>query len=324
MAFSRARVAGVALAVAFLAVPLVSATLGSTYLLQIAARIAIYGIVALSLDLLVGWGGLISFGHAAFFGIGGYVVAIGAFHLADGSSVLGWGGTNELLIALPLAMIAAGLAAGVIGALSLRTSGVYFIMITLAFAQMLYFVFVALKYYGGDDGLTLATRDRLAGYRITDAYSFYYLCLAALAVCALFSWRLVGSRFGMVLRGAAVSERRMQAVGFPVFGYRLVAFVISGMLAGLGGALWVNLTRFASPDMMSWQRTGEFLIMVVLGGAGSLGGPILGGAVFLIVGSTLASATEHWEVFFGPFVIAVALFAPEGLWGLWGLVKDRR
>lgn len=309
-------------ALALLAVPAVAAMTGSTYMLTVASRIVIYAIVALSLDLLIGWSGLVSFGHAAFFGLGGYVVAIAAHHLADGSTLLGWSGSNEALVAWPLAMLVSGLAALVIGALSLRTAGVYFIMITLAFAQMLYFVLVALKAYGGDDGLSLAVRNRFAGFRITDAWSFYWICLGALSLAVLLSWRLVNSRFGMVLRGAASSERRMAALGFPVYRYRLAAFVIAGMMAGLAGALWANLNRFVSPDMLSWLRSGEFIVMVIMGGLSSLAGPIVGAAAFLLVESSLSAATEHWQVVFGPFVVLIALFAPRGIWGLVGWRTD--
>ena len=316
MGLNRATLAGALVVLAFLLVPTLAGWMGNTYLITMASRIAIYGIVAVSLDLLIGRGALVTFGHAAYFGLGGYVVGILAFHLTDGSTIFGYGGTNEALIAWPLAMLVSGLAAAVIGALSLRTSGVQFIMITLAFAQMLYFVFVALKYYGGDDGLSLSTRNTFAGERITDARLFYWICVAALALCVLAAWRILVSRFGMVLQGAAASERRMQALGFPVYRYRLAAFVIAGMMAGLAGALWANQNRFVSPDMMGWTRSGEFMVMVILGGLSSLVGPVIGAAVFMVVESILSGWTEHWQLIFGPFVLIVALFAPRGIWGL--------
>jgi branched-chain amino acid transport system permease protein len=181
---------------------------------------------------------------------------------------------------------------------------------------MIYFLFVALKYYGGDDGLPLATRNVLAGARIVDARTFYWICLATLALCVFLSWRILNSRFGMALRGAAASERRMAALGFHAYRYRLTAFVIAGVMAGLAGALWANLNRFVSPDMMSWTRSGEFMAMVIMGGRSSLVGPIVGAAAFLLVESALSGWTEHWQMIFGPFVLAVALFAPRGVWGL--------
>ncbi len=305
----------VLLLLAFIAVPFIAGALGNTYMITMATRVLICAMVAVSLDLLVGWGGLVSFGHAAFFGLGGYVVAIAATHATQGGDIFGWGGTNEALIAWPLAMLVSAGAALVIGALSLRTSGVYFIMITLAFAQMLYFVFVALKVYGGDDGLSMTSRNLLAGARITDARSFYWICLILLAVVVALVGRLLNARFGLVLRGAKASERRMAALGFPVYRYRLVAFVIAGAIAGLAGALWANLGRFAAPDMLSWLRSGEFLVMVILGGSASLLGPVLGAAVFLILETQLAAHTEHWQVIFGPLVVLAALYMPMGLWG---------
>lgn len=312
---NRTNIATLLVALAFLAVPTAATFLESNYIITVATRVAIYGIVAVSLDTLVGRGNLVSFGHAAYFGLGGYAVAIASFHLANDVPILGWSGTNEALIAWPLAMAVAGFAALIIGALSLRTAGVYFIMITLAFAQMLFFLFVALKYYGGDDGLSLSTRNLFAGNRITDARSFYWISVAALALCVLLSWRILNSRFGMVLRGAAASERRMAALGFPVYRYRLATFVIAGMMAGLAGALWANQTRFVSPDMLSWVRSGEFLVMVIMGGLSSLMGPVVGAAAFLLIESYLSGLTEHWQMVFGPFVLLVAVFAPRGLWG---------
>ncbi|MCA0423647.1 MAG: branched-chain amino acid ABC transporter permease [Proteobacteria bacterium] len=308
--------------IALVALPVVAATFGSTYAVTLATRLLIYGMVAVSLDLIIGYGGLISFGHAAYFGLGGYTVAILAFQLAEGVPIFGYDGTNEALVAWPLAMLVSGLAALVFGALSLRTSGAYFIMITLAFAQMVYYVFVALKYYGGDDGLAMARRNTLGGARIVDPQIFYYICLGLLAAVIFLVGRFTRSRFGMVLTGARMNERRMAALGFSVMRYRLVAFVIAGMIAGLGGALWANLARFVSPDMMAWTKSGEFMVMVILGGLGSLFGPVLGAAAFILVESTLSELTEYWQVLFGPVVVLIALFAPRGLWG-WLTVRRR-
>jgi branched-chain amino acid transport system permease protein len=316
MAINRQIVAGLLIAACLLAVPFAAPYLGGNYVVTLATRVVIFAIAASSLDLLIGRGALVSFGHAAYFGLGGYVVGICAFHLANDVPIFGWAGSNEALVVWPLAMLVSGFAALVIGALSLRTSGVYFIMITLAFAQMIYFVFVALKYYGGDDGLAMTSRNLFAGTRITNAQTFYWISLCALALCLLIQWRLVVSRFGMALRGAASNERRMAALGFSVYGYRLVAFVIAGMMAGLAGALWANLNRFVSPDMLGWVRSGEFMVMVIMGGVSSLLGPVIGAAAFLLVETALAGWTEHWQIAFGPFVLLVALFAPRGIWGL--------
>ena len=316
MGFNRQTIACLLIVACLIAVPFAAPFLGGNYVVTLATRVVIFAIAASSLDLLIGRGALISFGHAAYFGLGGYVVALASFHLANDVPIFGWAGSNEALVVWPLAMLVSGLAALVIGALSLRTSGVYFIMITLAFAQMIYFVFVALKYYGGDDGLAMNSRNLFAGARITDARSFYWISLGALALCLLIQWRLVVSRFGMALRGAASNERRMAALGFSVYGYRLVAFVIAGVMAGLAGALWANLNRFVSPDMMGWVRSGEFMVMVIMGGVSSLLGPVIGAAAFLVVETALAGWTEHWQIAFGPFVLLIALFAPRGVWGL--------
>ena len=313
---TRQSIAGLVIVAALVGVPFAAQYLGGNYVITLATRVVIVAIAAASLDLLIGRGGLVSFGHAAYYGMGGYVVGIVSYHLANDVTLFGWAGSNEALVVWPLAMLVSGLLALVIGALSLRTSGVYFIMITLAFAQMVYFIFVALKYYGGDDGLSLPTRNLLAGNRITDARTFYWICLGALGLCLLILWRLLVSRFGMALRGAASSERRMAALGFSVYGYRLVAFVIAGMMAGLAGALSANLARFVSPDMMSWTRSGGFMVMVIMGGVSSLFGPVIGAAAYLLVETFLSSWSEHWEIVFGPFVLLVALFAPRGIWGL--------
>ncbi len=316
MGLNRQTLAGLIVIACLMAVPFAAPLLGGNYVVTLATRVVILAIAASSLDLLLGRGGLVSFGHAAYFGLGGYVVGIAGFHLANDVPIFGWAGSNEALVVWPLAMLVSGFAALIIGALSLRTAGVYFIMITLAFAQMIYFVFVALKYYGGDDGLSLSARNLFAGERVTNPATFYWISLGALGLCLLVQWRLVASRFGMALRGAASSERRMAALGFSVYGYRLAAFVIAGMMAGLAGALWANLNRFVSPDMMGWVRSGQFMVMVIMGGVSSLFGPIIGAAAFLLIEIALSGRTEHWQVIFGPFVLLVALFAPRGIWGL--------
>ena len=316
MGLNRQTFAALLVIACLIAVPYAAPMLGGNYVITLATRVVILAIAASSLDLLIGRGALVSFGHAAYFGLGGYVVGIAAFHLANDVPIFGWAGSNEALVVWPLAMLVSGFAALIIGALSLRTSGVYFIMITLAFAQMVYFVFIALKYYGGDDGLSMASRNLFAGERITNAQTFYWICLGALGLCLVIQWRIVVSRFGMALRGAASNERRMAALGFSVYGYRLLAFVIAGMMAGLAGALWANHHRFVSPGMLGWVRSGEFMIMVIMGGLSSFFGPIVGAAAFLLMATALAGWTEHWQIVFGPLVLLVALFAPRGIWGL--------
>ncbi len=273
---------------------------------RLAGRILIYGLCALSLDLILGYGGMVSFGHAAFLGVGAYTVGILSHHGVTGA----W-------IAWPAAMACAGFAALLIGAVSLRTSGAYFIMITLAFSQMLYYFFAGLADYGGDDGMGLWSRNTLGGpIDLGSHLQFYYLILILLIAVFYFSRRLVHSRFGMVLQGARQNERRMRAIGFPVYRYRLVCFVISGTIAGLSGALIANQALYVSPALMHWSRSGEILVMVILGGMGSLAGPVMGAAGLLLTEEVLSEYTEHWMIVLGPLLILMVLFARGGIYGL--------
>jgi branched-chain amino acid transport system permease protein len=308
------------------ALPLIAASLGNPAMVTLATRILIYAIAAASLNLVLGYGGLVSFGHAAFFGIGGYVVAILFFHQRFDEPLFGLKlGTDQLLLTLPSAILVSGLAALIIGALALRTSGVQFIMITLAFAQMLFFFFVALKKYGGDDGLTMRRRNALFDLNMRDDQTFYFLVLALAVMFFILVWRIAGSRFGMVLGGIRQSERRMAAIGVPSYRYKLAAFVISGMGAGLAGALQANYARFASPDMLHWTKSGELMMMVILGGAGTLLGPFYGAASLIILETVLAQYTERWQIFLGPILILIILFFRGGIAGLVGkLMVGRR
>jgi branched-chain amino acid transport system permease protein len=303
-----------------LVLPLVADMADEPYLVSLFSRILIYALAAVSLDLMLGFGGMVSLGHAAFFGIGAYAVCILSVHGFDGTPVITWpfevGGHENALVLWPVAILISAGAAAVIGALSLRTSGMHFIMITLAFAQMLYYFFVSLEAYGGDDGLSLFARNNLPGIDLGDDRQFYYLCLAALATFLFLTYRLVHSRFGMVIRGCKENERRMKSLGFPTFRYRLVCFVIAGAGAGLAGALITNQTEYVSPGLMHWTRSGEILVMVLLGGMGTLFGPVLGAATLLLMEELLSIYTEHWMVYLGPFLILVVLFAKRGIYGL--------
>ena len=307
-------------AAALVALPALAGVADEPYLVTLFSRILIYALAAVSLDLMLGFGGMVSLGHAAFFGIGAYVVAILSVHAIEGTALLTWplqlDGHQSALVVWPIAVLLAATAAAVIGALSLRTSGMHFIMITLAFAQMLYYFFVSLEAYGGDDGLSLFSRNTAPGIDLGDERQFYYLCLAALAAFLFFSWRLVHSRFGMVIRGCRENERRMKSLGFATFRYRLVCFVIAGAGAGLAGALIANQTEYVSPGLMHWTRSGEILVMVLLGGMGTLFGPVLGAATLLLVEELLSIYTEHWMVYLGPFLILVVLFAKRGIYGV--------
>jgi len=313
----RPRLILVLLLVAALALPPLLAALGQGFYVGFAARVLIMALAALALDLVMGLGGMVSFGHAAFLGIGAYVVGIGSWHVFDGSAVaFGLPGSENALVVWPLAMLVSGLGALAIGALSLRTSGVHFIMITLAFAQMVFYLAGGLKTYGGDDGITLYNRSELLGLKLADPFTFYYLCLGLLVVTLVVLLRLRASRFGMVLRGVRDNERRMRALGFPTYRYKLAAFVLSGMICGLAGALLANASEFASPALMSWQKSGELLVMVVLGGMGSLVGPVLGAVALMALEEGLADLTQHWQVILGPLLLLLALSARRGLWGL--------
>ena len=312
-----------------LLLPVLAVGLGLDYAIGIATRILILALAAIGLNLILGYGGMVSFGHAAFFGTGAYVVAILSHHATLGEPLATWPfeipGTDQALIAWPAAMLVCALLALVIGAISLRTSGLSFIMITLAFAQMLFFLFVSLEAYGGDDGLSLFARSAAGPLELQDARQFYYLVLAFVVLALLLSWRLVNARFGVALQGIRDNERRMRALGFATQRLKLAAFVLSGVIAGLAGALMANHTEFVSPAFLSWHRSGEILVIVVLGGMGTVFGPVAGAIVFFVLEEVLSQWTQHWMVIFGPLLVLAVLFAKRGLWGLiWDLIEARR
>ena len=306
--------------IVLLLLPPITEVFEQTYFISLFTRMLIYAIAAVSLDLILGYGGMVSFGHAAFFGIGGYAAGIFAFHLTEDLPILSWPftwlGTNEALLSWPLAILTAAAAAVIIGWVSLRTTGVYFIMITLAFAQMLYFFFVSLTPYGGQDGMSLYERNTLLGASLDSDFDFYYVCLFALLAFIYFCQRLANSRFGRVIQGCKQNERRMQALGFATFRYKLVGFAIAGAGAGLAGVLLVNQIGYVSPDMLHWRQSGELMIMVILGGIGTLTGPALGAFALLALEEVLSAYTEHWQVILGPLLIVVVLFAKRGLYGI--------
>ena len=299
------RRAGVLLAL-LVALPFVAQASGQEFYIGVASRILIFALAAVSLNLILGFGGMVSFGHAAYLGMGAYTVGILMFH-----------GVTSAWLAWPLAVLASGLFALAIGAISLRTKGVYFIMITLAFAQMLYYIAVSVKAYGGDDGLSLASRSTLLpGVDLADDRIFYF---AVLVLFTLVFWgvqRLLNARFGHTLQAIRENEPRMIAIGFPVYRYKLVAFTIAGALAGLAGVLLVNLNSFASPSMLQWHQSGVLMMMVILGGVGHLYGPVIGAVVFLLLEEILAGYTIHWQFGLGALLLLVVLAAPNGLMSL--------
>jgi branched-chain amino acid transport system permease protein len=290
--------------------PLVMHAMDQHFYISFATRILIYAMAAASLNLVLGYGGMVSFGHAAFFGAGAYIVGILAFE-----------GVTSLWISWPIAIAVAALAALVIGALSLRTRGVYFIMITLAFAQMMYYVFVSLKAYGGDDGLSLTSRSTGLGVSLSNDFAWYYLVLALLGIVLFLLHRLLSSRFGRVIEAIRENETRATAVGYPVYRYKLLCFVISGAIAGLAGALIANQTSYVGPALLHWVQSGTLMIMVILGGVGRFwGGPV--GAVVLLALEELFSGSAilgpyslHWQLPVGVILLAVVLFAPQGIAG---------
>ena len=314
----------VVLLLALALVPVYAALSGNTFPMSFSAGVIIQAMAAVSLNLIMGFGGMVSFGHAAYLGIGGYVVGI-----------LAKEGVGSGLVQWPLALVLSGLFALSVGALSLRTRGIYFIMITLAFTQMLYYVANALDRYGGDDGLTIQRRSEFGLVDLSSRTIFYYLCLALLLVTVYVVWRLVNSRFGLVIQGARSNDRRMNAIGFPTFHYKLVCFVIAGVICGLSGVLLANHTSFISPALMHWTRSGDLIVMTVLGGMGSVFGPVFGAVAFLMLeqilpplirpmaslftiatGIDVSRAPEYWQILLGPLFLLVVLFARGGIDGL--------
>jgi len=303
----------VLLLVALVSLPVYVELTGSRFLLTLFTRIVILALAAVSLNLILGYGGMMSFGHAAYLGIGGYAVGMLAFE-----------GITSGFVQWPVALLASALFALVIGALSLRTRGVYFIMITLAFAQMAYYIVAGLARYGGDDGLTIQKRSQFfPPLNLSNKIQFYYICLALLFASIYLVRRLVNSCFGMAVHGARSNDTRMRAIGFPTYRYKLICFVIAGTLCGLAGALLANHTDFVSPAMMYWTRSGDLIVMVVLGGMGSIFGPLFGAVALLVLEEVLSGITEYWQIILGPLLLLVVLFARGGIDGLLGKVGQK-
>ncbi|GHD18012.1 branched-chain amino acid ABC transporter permease [Tianweitania populi] len=290
----------------FAAVPLLALATGDSFILVVATRMLIFALAALSLNLIMGYGALVSFGHAAYIGIGAYAVGILSSY-----------GINDLLLQIAAALAASGLFALVTGYLSLRTSGVYFIMITLAFGQMAFFFMVSLSAFGGDDGISLSGRSTLFGADLLRSnLVLFYGVLGVLAAAFLLMRMLVASRFGRVLRGTRDNPTRMRAIGFSPFSFQLTAYVIAGMIAALAGVLLANQVQFVSPAYMTWARSGELIVMVVLGGMGTLLGPIIGATVFILLEDVLAHFSEHWKLGLGLILVLVVLGSRDGMSGL--------
>ncbi|MEM7319124.1 MAG: branched-chain amino acid ABC transporter permease [Pseudomonadota bacterium] len=309
-----------AIATILLAIPIYALIADEPFLITLATRVVIFAIAAVGLNLALGYGGLVSFGHAAFFGIGGYAAGILASHAQDYTPIFEEPflieGTNQMLIIWPVALIASALAALAIGVLSLRTSGVYFIMITLAFAQMIFFFAISWPAYGGEDGLSIYTRNEFPGADPFSNLHFFLIAVGVLAVSMLAVWRITNARFGLALQAARQNEGRVSATGIRPFGVRLTAFTLSAMITGLAGALYADLNKFVSPSMMSWETSGEIMIIVILGGVGRLFGPLAGALVFIFLEHWLGGVFEFWKILLGLALLGVVLFARGGVIGL--------
>lgn len=308
------------LAIALVAVPLIALGMDEPFIITLATKVAIFAMAGVGLNLVLGYGGLVSFGHAAFFGIGGYAAGILASHALNYEPIMESPflieGTTQMIVIWIVALIFSALVALVIGVITLRTSGVYFIMITLAFAQMIYYFAISWPAYGGEDGLSIYVRNGFPGLNTLDPISFFALCAAMLAIAMVFSAVLIRSRFGLALQGARQNPQRMTAVGIAPFRIRLVAFVISAMITALAGALYADLNRFVSPTMLSWHMSGEIMVFVILGGVGRLFGPLAGAALYIILEHLLGGVWEFWQLPLGVLLLLVVLFARGGLVGV--------
>jgi branched-chain amino acid transport system permease protein len=305
-----ARLVPVMLLLALAAVPTVATAFDDNFLVAFFARVLIYAIAASALNIALGFGGLVSLGHALFIGIGMYSVSLPAFH----------GVSSGVVHLLFCVVLCAGIGT-VTGLISLRTSGIAFIMITLAFAQMGYFVVVSLKQYGGDDGMSIATPSQLAGWALDTPKAVFYTAWVLLAALTYWVDRLRVSPFGMTLRAGRQNARRVMSVGLALRKYQLTAYVLSAVGCGLAGMLLANLNAYASPSSMSWSVSGELIVMVVLGGMGSVFGPLLGALAFLGVEEVLKVYTEHWMAVFGLAIVAVPMLGKAGLAGLLERIK---
>jgi branched-chain amino acid transport system permease protein len=305
------------LAVLLLALPLAAIAIGEPFYVTLATRMAILALAAVGLNLALGLGGLVSFGHAAFFGIGGYVAGIFASHAFNQEPMLfGFDGSDQMPVIWLAAMLVSALVAVPIGAISLRTSGVYFIMITLAFAQMIYYFAISWPAYGGEDGLSILTRNAFPGLNTAQPLSFFLICYGLLLAGLLLFWFVRNSRFGAALQAARQNETRVAAVGIAPFRIRLAAFAMSAAITGVAGALFADLNRFASPSMLSWQMSGELIVLIVLGGTARLFGPVAGAVLFVLFEFALGGLTERWQLFLGLILLGVVLFARGGFIGL--------
>jgi len=305
--------------ITLLSVPVIAMQMDEPFIITLATKATILALAGVGLNLALGQGGLISLGHATFFGLGGYAMGILASHAQSYEPLMETpfliSGTNSMPIIWLVAVVVSSLAALLIGLLSLRTSGVYFIMITLAFGQMFYYFSISWPAYGGEDGLSIYVRNQFPGLNTLDPIQFFAICFTLLLLVLFFVSRLTHSRFGLALNGARQSVARVETVGLNPFRIQLVAFVISGAITGLAGALFADLNRFISPTMLSWHTSGEIMVFVILGGVARLYGPVAGAALFIVLEHLLGGLSEYWHIYLGMILLFVVLFARGGIIG---------
>ncbi len=288
--------------------------LGESYYVNLVSRVVIFAIAGVGLNLALGYGGMVSLGHAAFFGLGAYVSGISAFHFGDGSEfIAGFAGTNQMITIWIISIIVTAFFALIIGLISIRTAGVYFIMITLAFAQMIYYFALSWPTYGGEDGLLMLSRNQFPFLDTDNDIHFFALCFGLLIVSLYLTSRIMSARFGAALDVARMNEIRLATAGINPYPVKLIAFILSAIITGLAGALFADLNRFVSPDLLSWQMSGELIIFILLGGVGRLYGPVIGAALFVLLETFLGGYTEHWKLFLGLILLIIVLFAKGGL-----------
>lgn len=292
--------------------PLVAPALNLDFYVSFVRRVLIFALAATSLNFILGYGGMVALGHAAFFGAGAYVAAI-----------LSTQGLQQAWLGWPIAMLVSAALALIVGVVSLRTRGVYFIMITLAFAQMVFYLFISLRQYGGEDGINLSAPLQLPGLNLADSTTSYYVVLAVVVGCLWLMNRVIHARFGQALQGIRENEARMEALGYPVFKIKLLAFVLAGAVAGLAGALLANHNLFVSPSLMHWTASASLIIMVIVGGVGLRYGGVIGAVVMLWLEEVLRLYTDYWHMPLGVLLLAIVLFAPRGLAGAWTSLAAR-
>ena len=305
--------------------PFLMDAVGEPFLTLTITRILIYALAAISLDFILGYGGMVSLGHAAFFGIGAYSVGILAHHMSAGTTIFGYDGSYSLTLSVVVAMVVSGLFALFTGALSLRTRGAYFIMITLAFAQVVFYTFMSSTEYGADEGIILDQRSDFLGLDMFDDKIFYYLCAVLLFVFALFYSTVVRSRFGYSLRACMQNETRAKALGYNPYHYQLTAYVLSAMGASVAGVLYANLNEFVSPDYLHWIISGDLMVMVIIGGVGTIYGGIIGAFIFIgfeellpvvLIGLGFEDIAAQWRLFFAPLLLLLVLYSRKGIIGM--------